>query len=831
MWSNYALALYRTLSRHRLYAALNTLGLALGLAVCTILLLVVRFETSFDRWMPHADEIFRVNRLMHFPGRPPSDDPSTQPVLLPNMLTDFPQIRAATRILNTNAAVKSGADVAYDDIDFVDPAIFQVFDLPFVAGERASALADSNSLLLSQTQARKYFGTDQALGRTLTLVIEGQPRDYRVTGVFKDLPPDSSLDLKMMARFNPEIFAKHRQDQFTDWGSSFVFTFVRLRSAADAAAIDSGFPAFVARHTSAWFKGRPTDMMNFHLVPLTAIHFKDAKTDQGMKPGADALFVGALGAMGVVTLLIALVNYVSLATARAGMRAREVAVRKVMGATRRALIVQFVAESIAVALGAGLIAAALVEIAMPGVRAVLGEPVPLAYFGAKGIVAPLIGLCVLVGLVSGLYPALVLSGFRPASVLASARTPGGGRAGARVREGLAVFQFAIAITLMACTAVIFVQMNYLRHADLGFRRDGLIIVEGLGNPLVAHSMRALVEGFRSQPGVVSATASDRRPATDSESTTNVQRATNPAIQPDITLETIGPDYMQTYGLTLAAGRALGPDQRLDDMQSLSGQPGTGAKSFNVMVNERAARALGFAEPKAALGQQLKLGHDDDGRALLGTIVGVTKDVRFRSPRRPPPPQLYMQDSHLGPDDQPSPWAAAVRVHDGDQAKVTAELQKVWRAIAPGVPFRAETVQAALKPYYDPDARRGQLFAAGAVLSAFIACLGLYGLAAFNTGRRFKEIGIRKTLGASTRDVMRLLIGEFLRPVLIANLVAWPLAWLAMRPWLAGFDQRIGLNPAYFIVPSLAAVVVAVLTVADQTFRVAKAEPAIALRYE
>jgi putative ABC transport system permease protein len=830
MWSNYALALYRTLSRHRLYAALNTLGLALGLAVCTILLLVVRFETGFDRWTPHAEEIFRVNRVMHMPGRPATDEPSTQPVLLPNMLADFPQIRAAGRIMDTSAAVRNGAEVSYEDLDFVDPVIFQVFELAFVAGDRTSALSDSNSLVLSQTRARKLFGTERALGRTLTLVVEGQPRDYRVTGVFKDLPPDTSLKLEMLGKLSPEVFSKHRQEQLTDWGSSFVHTFVRLRSPADAAAVDAGFPGFVQRRTSGWFKGRPTDMMNFHLVPLTAIHFKDAKTDQGMKPGADPLFVWALGAMGIVTLMIAIVNYVSLATARAGMRAREVAVRKVMGATRRALMVQFVAESIAMALGAGLIAAALVEIAMPGVRAVLGEPVPLAYLGAKGIVAPLVGLCVLVGLVSGLYPALVLSGFRPASVLASARTPGGGRAGARVREGLAVFQFAIAITLMACTAVIFVQMNYLRHANLGFKRDGLIIVKDLGNPQVAHNMRALVGAFRALPGVVSATASDRRPATDSESTTNVQRASDPSIEPDITIETIGPDYMQTYGLSLAAGRALGMDQRLDDFHNTDNQP-SGTKQWNIMVNERAARALGFAEAKAALGQQVKLGKDDDGRPLLATIVGVTQDVRFRSPRRPPPPQLYMLDSHLGPDDQPSPWAAAVRVHDGDQAKVTAELQKVWRSIAPGVPFRAETVQEALKPYYDPDARRGQLFAAGAVLSGFIACLGLYGLAAFNTGRRFKEIGIRKTLGASTRDVMRLLIGEFLRPVLIANLFAWPLAWFAMRPWLAGFDQRIALNPAYFIIPSVAAVLVAVLTVADQTFRVARAEPAIALRYE
>ncbi|THD80730.1 MAG: ABC transporter permease [Phenylobacterium sp.] len=832
MWSNYALALYRTLSRHRLYAALNTLGLALGIAVCAVLLLVVRFEAGFDRWTPHAQDIFRVNRTMHQPGRIAEDEPSTQPVLLPNLLADFPQIKAGVRLMGRTVTIRSGATDEYEDVVFADPAVFDVFELPFAAGAPRTALADSNSLVVSQAMARKYFGTEQALGRALTVVVDGRARDYRITGVLKDLPSDSSLSLDLIARLSPEVFSKVVQGQLTDWGSAMLHTFVRLRSPADAAAIQAALPAFVDRRVShGLIAGPASRVFDFTLVPLTAVHFRDAKTDQAMRPGADPLFVGALGAMGVVTLLIAIVNYISLATARAGMRAREVAVRKVMGATRGALVVQFVAESVAMALGAGLIAAALVELAMPGVRAVLGEPVRLSYFGASGAVAPLLGLCVLVGLAAGVYPAIVLSGFRPASVLASARTPGGGRTGGRVREALAVFQFAVAITLMVCTAVIFTQMQYLRHADIGFRREGLVIVRDFGQPQVAPRMRALVDAFRQVPGAIEVTASDRRPATDSESTTNVKRLSNPAIAPDLTMEEIGPNYASAYGLKLVAGRALGSTLRMDDFALTATAAPELRDQVNLMINRSAARALGFAEPQAAVGEKVQVGVGDDGRPQIGTIVGVVEDVRFRSPRRPSAPQFYVQTSHLGPDDQPSPWNAAIRVRDGDQAAVIQRLAQVWRGVIPGVPFRAETVQAALQPYYDPDARRGQLFAAGAVLSGLIACLGLYGLAAFNTARRFKEIGIRKTLGASTRDVMRLLIGEFLRPVLWANLIAWPVAWLAMRAWLAGFDQRIALNPAYFLAPAIAAVLVAILTVADQAWRVARAEPAVALRYE
>lgn len=830
MLSNYALALYRTLSRHRLYAALNTLGLALGIAVCAVLVLVVRFETGFDRWVPDAQNIYRINHLELQPGRPLHESPATQPVLLPALLADFPQIRAAARLMGITPIVRSGPEQAYEDVVLADPTIFDVFQLPFTAGERSEALGDNTSLVISQAKARKYFGTDRALGRTLTLVIDGRARDYRITGVLKDLPADSHLELNFIGRYSPEILPDEA-DRLNSWGSSMLYTYLRLRTPAEAAALQSGFPAFINRHVGK-NKSLPASLhMQFDLVPLTAIHFKDAKTDSGFKPGADALFVGALGLMGLVTLLTAIVNYVSLATARAGMRAREVAVRKVMGATRRALIVQFVGESVAMALAAGLIAAALVELVMPGVGAILGEDIKISYFGADGVALPLVGLCLLVGLLCGLYPALVLSGFRPASVLASTRTPGGGRAGARVREALAVFQFGIAITLMICTAVIFTQMEYVRNADVGFRRNGLVVVRGLGEREVAPHMHALVDAFRQVPGVISVSASDRRPATDFEGNVNVGRIDNPAIEPILTVERIGPEYVQTYGLHVLAGRPLGMTQRLDDRGGLNSQQLAERGGLNIMVNAGAARALGFPDPGKAVGARLRFGSFSDAKPLVGTVVGVVQDVRFTSPRRPAPPQFYMQNSALGPADLRSPWSAVVLMREDDVPAVTKRLEAVWRRFEPGTPFRSDTVKSALQPYYDPDARRGQLFATGAVLSVLIACLGLYGLAAFNTGRRVKEIGIRKTLGASTADVMRLLIGEFLRPVLIANLVAWPIAWFAMRAWLSGFDQRIALSPAYFLAPTVAAVVVAVVTVAEQTLRVARAEPASALRYE
>ncbi|MBI1198838.1 MAG: FtsX-like permease family protein [Phenylobacterium sp.] len=829
MWGNYALSLYRTLTRHRLYAALNTLGLALGIAVCLILLLVVRFENSFDRWVPDAERIVRVNEWFSFPGRPPSEDASTQAILLPALKQDFPQIEAGARIWAVKTIVRAGDRQSFEDLALTDPAIFDVFSLPFRSGNAATALPDLNSLVVSETMARKYFGTVDAVGRELTVVVDGAARTYRVTGVLKDLPPNSHLELGLIARFDLSVVPSMREF-LSRWGSSMLYTYLKLRSPADIAAVQAALPDFIDRRAHDATSSLHHEVAQYRLIPLAGIHFRDAKTGAAFKPGADPLFIGALGVMGVVTLLVAVVNYISLATARAGMRAREVAVRKVMGATRRALVVQFVAESVVMALAAGLVAAALAELALPAVSAVLGEPIHLTYFGAGGAALPLVALCVAVGLLSGVYPALVLSGFRPAAVLASARTPGGGRSGARVREVLAVGQFAIAIGLMACAAVIFAQIQYLRNADVGFRRDGLIVIQGINDPAVSTNMRSMLDAFRRLPGVVSVTASDRRPAGEEDSNGNVSLVSNPKVEPILTRERVGEDYAQTYGLDLLAGRYLDMKHGLDDRASLSDEV-YATRGVNIMINEAAARAFGFTQPSKIIGERVRLGRNRSGIEVFATIIGVVRDVRFASPRNPPAPQYYMQDSGLANTDAAANFAAAIRVSEPDMPAVTKRLETAWRTLAPGVPLRAETVDRALKPYYDPDARRGQLFAAGSALSTIIACLGLYGLAAFNTARRTKEIGIRKTLGASTADVLRLLVGEFLRPVLWANLIAWPVAWFVMRSWLSGFDQRIDLNPVYFLAPSLAAILVAVVTVADQTIRVARAEPSRALRYE
>jgi putative ABC transport system permease protein len=829
MLANYALSLYRTLSRRWLYALINVTGLALGIAVCTTLFLVVRFETSFDRWIPGAENVYRVDGLHHWPGQAPRETPDTQGLLLANLQAEFPQIRAGARLFPKSAIITRNGQPGLEQVVLADPSMFRVFALPFAAGDATTALADPASLVISQSMARKYFGTDRVVGRGLAVTLDGAARNYRISGVLRDLPPNTHLMLDFIIRLTPEALPQHAE-QLTRWGSSELFTYIQLRSPANARTVAAGLSAFVDRRVGGDVPSPAGRYMGFVLRPLLGLNFTDAHTSDAFKTGADPLFVGALGIMGAVVLLIAVVNYISLATAHAGMRAREVAMRKVVGATRGLLVSQFVMEAIAVSLAAGLIAAALVELGAPLVSLILGETIAVRYFGPDGLATPLLGLTLLVGLVSGVYPALVLSNFRAAAVLASARAPGGGRSGARVREALALGQFAAAICLMICTTVIFVQMRYLHEADIGFRRDGLIIVQ-MGDAQVAKDKRALLQVFRGLPGVISATASTRRPATDQTSSTNIKVVGASTAEPSLMTETVAPDYAKTYGISMVAGRALGSDLRMDDVGTAASSDDLTDRGLNVMINQSAVVPLGFRGPREALGHRLRVGISDNGHEVIATIVGVAADVRFKSPRAAPMGQFYLENSHLAPGSGESAWAAALRVRQGDEKVVLREVAEVWRRMEPATPLQAGTAPEALEPYYDADARRGQLFAAGAVLSAAIACLGLYGLAAFNTSRRVKEIGIRKTLGASTADVLRLLVGEFLRPVLWANLIAWPVAYFAMRWWLAGFDQRISLNPAFFLIPSLAALAVAVLTVAEQAIRVSRAEPSRALRYE
>ena len=799
-------SLYRSLAHHRLFAILNIGGLALGIATFLVLFLFVRFETSYDRVLPQQDQLWVVEERHVMPGYPPATSPNTMGNELKQLRADYPQL-AGTRYAATAATVQQGGQATAEELGTVDPNFFALMRFPAIEGDPTATLADPNGLVVTQRAARKYFGSQPAIGQTLQLAIDGTVYPYRIGAVLRDMPENVTYRDEMFAQLVPARFGNEWWDH---WGSASLTTFLRFPDAAAARAFEAQLPAFLDRH--AYADGNLKKGEYFQsLRPLNAMHL--------YSPG-DRAIVTTLGVVGLLTLLIAIVNYVNLATARAGLRAREVAMRKVLGGTRRSLVRQFLGEALATVAVAALIGLALAEIALPFVNALGGTTLTIRYIGWDGVVLPLAAFVMAIALVAGGYPAFVLSGFRPAAVLASARAPGGGRSGTRLRSALVVVQFAIAIAFAIATGIMLRQTAHMRDADLGFHRDGLFVVRSLMTGGIDVPQRAaILRSLAAVDGVTGVTVGNNAPG--DQSTTNFSgytRVGTPGRKTSVMDVGTGRDYFRVYGARLIAGRLF--DAAHADDRGVLTPVERGRIGPNIVINRTAATALGFASPAAAVGQ----GVTDDSR--VSTIIGVVDDVRFRSPRDPVDPVAYSYNTV----DVISPFAA-VRYTGRAPSVMAAALEAAWKRVVPGVPFEARSVEDNLyQRYYKADAQRSRLFTLGAVLAVLIGCIGLYGLAAFDTARRVKEIGIRKTLGASTGEVLRLLIGQFLRPVMLANLIAWPLAYVAMQRWLGGFDDRIALSPPIFVGASLAAVLIAAITVFGQAWRVARAEPARALRH-
>ncbi len=796
------LALYRSFTRHKLFTLVNVGGLALGVAVFLILALFVRYETTFDHAVPGWDRTWIVQRSMQFSGAPEVTIP-TRREMLAMLQADNPGLQG-TRLAANEAAVRIGNGSAAEPIGFVDPNYFTFFPLPVVEGDPAATLRTPDGAVITESVARTYLPGGGTLGRTLTLAIDGTPRLVRVGAVIRDLRLSITQRQAIFVRLTPDspIFGRKGKG---------LTTFLRFDDAAAAARFLPQITDFNRRHPDPDFTGPPDKLRLRHeLLPLASMHLRE---------GQDRAVVTALGLVGLLVLLVAIGNYVNLATARAGLRAREVALRKVLGAGRPALIGQFLAEATATTALAAVLGLALAEMALPLVNSLGGADLQLVYWGRDSVLPPLAALIVLLGLLAGFYPALVLSGFQPATILAAAGATGGGRAGRRLRATLVVLQFATAIALMIGTAVLFGQARHLETADLGFRRDGLVMVPAYGDQgLDVAQRRDLSAALGALPGVTAITQSSIAAGGGSYGIATMHRDGASGPDPNVVQDEVGPGFFGVYGARLLAGRWLDPARFAADDAALATGPG---RKNNLLLNRTAVTRLGFGSPAAAVGRTVRNGGES------ATIVGVIEDFRFMGPRAPIEPQVYLLKSK----DLFAPVLAA-RFDGADARPILDRFEAAWRRIAPNVPFQAITVDQQLyEQYQRADAQRTRLFTAGAALAVLIGCIGLYGLAAFDTERRIKEIGIRKALGASTRDVLGLLLGKFLRPVLIANLIAWPLAWVAMQRWLSTFDERIALSPAYFLLASALALLIAVATVIGQSWRVARAEPARALRYE
>ncbi|MDV3457334.1 FtsX-like permease family protein [Sphingomonas sp. HF-S4] len=835
MWRNYLTVGLRALAKNKVYAFINIFGLAIGLAACLLILLYVRYERSYDDWLPANDRVFQFQS--YYKSKFSADRFDNQGVPYATkaaILKHFPQIESATYFGGGTSitVIKDGRAVSPDDARLVDSPFFDTVPLPMARGNH-QALVRPGSAVLSESEAVRLFGTTDIVGKPLTIETMGVKADYRITGIFKDIPKNSHMAFNLLLRADfPSLYEQGGNPRFlTEWGWTGGWVYVKLRPGVDVADLN--------RQMLAWEKanipyevdnGRRSnigDDRDYALVNVRDVHLGHAQ-GSAMTAGNEASSITTFAVIAVLILVMACMNFTNLATARASQRAREVALRKVLGATRGQLIGQFLAESILLAALSMVVALAVAELVLPWFATFLDADLRIRYFGADGVLLPVILLVALVGAAGGAYPAFYLSRFQPSQVLKANKSASEAEGSGRLRSGLVVVQFAVSIGLMACTAVVFAQSMYARSLDPGYNREGLIQLYGVGSKPLRGREDALIREVQALPGVQSVGRTGIGVNTGNTSNTTV---IVPGHEEPISIGIYGIDagYFPTMGIRTVAGRVYDRNRPADDMttpvpEDPAAERALAVRGGNVVINEAGVKRLGFASPQEAIGKTFQFGIKDEyGGAMTLTIIGVVADSRFRTVRTPIEPIMFLHDTN-------SVFWMEVR-YKGNPATTMTALEGVWRKFGSELPFDAEEADAIMARTYKRIDARAQIFGVFALLAVVIGCLGLFGLAAFTAERRTREIGIRKVLGARTWDIVRLLVWQFTRPVVIANLIAWPVAWWAMRDWLNQYDARIALGPTPFLLAGGLALVIAIATISAHAFRVARTNPVHALRYE
>ncbi|MFV3077588.1 ABC transporter permease [Niveispirillum fermenti] len=831
MWKNYLMVAIRNLLKHKLYSAINICGLAIGLATCVLILLFVRNETTYDRFFSDSDRLYQVAIRAQLPGRQADNVAVAMLPLAAALKEGFPEVEMTARVVQDTTIFRRGDELFTETTRAVDPDFFRMFDFPFLQGDRMTALDEPNGIVLTESAARKFFKDADVLGRTLE-VEDGDP--VKVTGIIPDMPSNTHFNLEIIRPY--ASLSQTTRNQERNWGSICCETYLLLKPGSDVDAINTRLATWIK--TAAPTIHSVTGSFNLGEIFTPRIrNVKDIHTEPlqtSMRPATSYTEIVTFAAVAVLVLAIASINFMNLATARATQRAREVSVRKVVGASRGQIIIQFIGESLLLTLIGLLLSVALVELALPAYSAFLDKELSFNLFTDPLLAPVLLGLALVVGVAGGAYPAFFLSGFNPARVLKGSSSGVGGGSG-RLRMALVVVQFAISIALMVATAVVYGQLLYAQNKNLGFDKENTIVLNGFPGGSDRERQQTLTNVLAALEGVVSVAGTDATPSSGSENNTNVRV---PGADPNQLLVlrqgAVDWDYVRTLGLRMVAGRDF--DRNRPSDQVIFPPPAGSAaattpaaeeekKVFTgaVILNEAAVKRLGFAGNQEALGQEFEAGAGQGGTLRL-TVIGIVDDFHFRSVHDPIAPAMFMVDNGTYSD-------LIIRIRGGNVEGTLAAIDRAWRDLYPNRPVQREFLDTRIQNLYVREAKTSQMFAAFSGLAIMIACLGLFGLASFTAERRTKEIGLRKVLGASVMDIVRLLVWQFSKPVLIANLIAWPAAWYFMDRWLSAFSFRIDLNPLLFVAAGALALAIAWLTVGLHAARVAQAKPVTALRYE
>ena len=808
--THFKLAL-RQLTKNKGFTTLNILGLTLGLTTFLLIILYVADEKSYDKFNTKADRIVRINTDMILDGKPSAYADAAPPVAA-TLRAHYPGIEATVRIcsLSQNASTailfrKGDKEIPETAVAVADPAIFQVFTIPMIEGDPVTALQDPHAVVVTESTARRYFNTTHVVGRTL--VRADDTSVHTITGVIREFPAQSS--------FRFDIILSLHGDRQLDAGTNFysifpMSTFVLLKPGADRHALDKQLDDFMRNFVGEYAAMEKENNGNFSVslseMPLTAIHLQSHRSDE-LGLNGDRQYVYIFSAIAAFVLLIAGINFMNLSTARSANRAREVGVRKVLGSLRRQLITQFLTESLLLTAVAAILAFGITAAILPLFNHLTGKEITLGAATLRWLLPALLVIIAVVGLFSGAYPAFFLSGFRPVQVLKGKLALGG--KGSGLRSALVVGQFTISIFLIVGTLVVLRQLNYIRHRDPGYSRDQVLIVKGLDGMPHPTTLKADVLQL---PGVTAATLSDFLP-------TNKHRWHNfgnligkGENSQKIECWLVDKDYIPTLAMHVVAGRNF--------------EAGRGTDTAAVILNEAAARGYGITGD--ALGKQV---HLNGGPAPKNfTIIGVVKDFNFASVRTTVEPLVLVNRPSNGGDFDAG-GNLNIRIAAGHVPEVLAGVKTAFTAFAPQRPFDYSFMDNDFDTVYMTEQRMGSVVIILTALAILIACLGLFGLAAYATEQRAKEIGIRKVLGASIPSIVTLLSRDFARLIALAILIATPLSWWSMTRWLENFAYRTQITAWLFVAAAAIVLLIAALTTVFQSLKAAVTNPIESLAAE
>jgi len=807
MIKNYIKTAIRSLSKNKGFTAINVLGLALGLASCLLIIFYVFDELNYDRYNTKADRVYRVNEDIRFGGNTNSYAVAPAP-LASALKNDFPEVEQVVRFRSRGELqVKKGnQDIQENMVVYADPSIFKVFTLPMIDGNPATALNDMHSIVITEKTAQKYFNRTDVVGQVLTI---NDTALYKITGVIKNIPKQS--------HFNFDFFismASTPEGKDDAWFSSNFNTYVLLRQGTDFNKFQAKIPAFFKQQAGPQMQSvlhltfdkfeQGGNYFRINFTPLKKIHlYSNREAELGMNGNIE--FIYMFSAIALFILLIACVNFMNLSTARSANRAREVGVRKVLGSPRKYLIAQFLTESIIVTLIGAIIAFFAAWALLPLFNQMSGKDLTITAQTMVWIVPLMIGLVLIIGALAGSYPALFLSGFQPIEVLKGKLASG--FKGGMLRNFLVVFQFSISIFLIIGTLVIYNQLKYIQSKDLGYNRNQVFTVWNVN--VLGNNAKAFKQEVKQLTGVQNVTMTGALPTSGYWNSSVIFKGPVADQKNSVTSETwvVDEDYIATLGMKMQSGRNFSKEMLTD--------------STAILINETAEKMLGFKNPINQL-----VYYPQDNKALVLKpyhIIGVVKDFNFQSLRSNVTPLILFMGNDEG--------GISIRANAANIPALLNQIKSKWSGFSPNQQFMYTFMDQDFDAIYRTEQRTGIIFVSFSSLAIIIACLGLFGLAAYAAEQRTKEIGIRKVLGASMSTIVQMLSKDFIKLVVIAIIIASPLAWWAMNKWLQDFAYRIHIQWWVVAIAGSGAILIAFVTISFQSIKAALTNPVKSLRSE